>query len=120
MPRIVLAGQDWRLRALLRAQLLEEGFEVEAHESTANALAELGHARILPELLIADLAESSDPAGDAEGLVAWAKFIPVWLLATRNTLDEGRLAPKSFEKVLFRPLDLTALVAQIKQRFSSL
>ena len=39
MSHILIAGKDWQARALLRAQLLEEGFEVEAHETIPDALA---------------------------------------------------------------------------------
>ena len=42
MSCVLIAGKDWQARALLRAQLLEEGFEVEAFEAIPDALATLG------------------------------------------------------------------------------
>lgn len=62
VSQILIAGKDWQSRALLRAQLLEEGFEVEALEAIPEALAALGAGTNLPGLLIADISASDDPS----------------------------------------------------------
>jgi CheY-like chemotaxis protein len=68
MPRILIAGKDWRARALLRAQLIEEGFDVEAFEDVHAAVDHLLAIKDLPQLLIADLFESEKPREDVAAL----------------------------------------------------
>jgi DNA-binding response OmpR family regulator len=114
-----VAGKEWRLRTLLRAQLIEEGFEVEAHETVENAARSLARSRNLPLLVVADLSESEQPLVDLGPLSAWAKLVPVWLLASRTTLAEDATQNRGFEKIFFRPIDLRALVLMIGERSES-
>ncbi len=55
MNRVLLVGKDWQARALLRAQLIEEGLKVEAHETVQEAVESLEMSPLLPGLLVADL-----------------------------------------------------------------
>jgi CheY-like chemotaxis protein len=116
LSRILIAGNDWQSRALLRAQLLEEGFEVEAHESISDALSTLKPGTSVPELLIADISMSDDPAADVEALSAWSRKIPTWIIASRTYIIEKDLRGHGFEMILLRPIDVGELVDQIKQR----
>ena len=115
MKHIVLAGEQWQARALLRAQLIEEGYEVEAHETVAGALATLAQVRTLPALVIADVAESEDPSADLDNLSAWTKLVPVWLLASRSMLKEEEAREAGIERIFFRPVDLAGLIAAIQE-----
>ncbi len=119
MAEVVLAGKEWKARALLRAQLIEEGLDVEAHESVGAALESLEPSPILPGLLIADLASSDDPSADVDQLASWTGQIPIWIIASRAMIVEKSLKGRGFEMVLFRPLDLHELVDQIKQRLDN-
>lgn len=116
MALILIAGKDWTLRALLRAQLIEEGFEAEGYYSFADAVDHLQASRIMPALLIADLFASENPAGDITLLSEWTRLLPIWVLAGHSTPDEEVLESRGFEKVLFRPLDVGKLVREIKER----
>jgi CheY-like chemotaxis protein len=116
VSRILIAGNDWQSRALLRAQLLEEGFEVEAHESISDALSTLTAGASLPELLIADVSASDDPSADVEALSAWSRKIPTWIIASRTYIIEKGLRGRGFEMILLRPIDVGELVDQIRQR----
>lgn len=116
MTRVVVVGKDWQARALLRAQLLEEGLEVEAYETAGTALATLEETELLPALLVADLFASDDPATEIDQLACWAHQIPTWIIAGRNLIAEKRLQGRGFEVILFRPVDMGELVEQIKQR----
>ena len=116
MAQILLVGEDWRTRALLRAQLIEEGLEVEAHESVGAALRDSENAALLPLLLVAGVSASGDPAADLDQLARWSRKIPVWVIASRSVIDEKSLQGRGFESVLFRPVDLGKLVEQIKRR----
>jgi CheY-like chemotaxis protein len=116
VAQVLLVGKDWKSRALLRAQLLEEGVDVEACESLPEALeASIGRDAV-PSLLIADLFGSSDPAVDVAQLTHWSKRIPIWVIASRSAIEEKDLQDGGFEAVLFRPLDVGELVERIKRR----
>jgi CheY-like chemotaxis protein len=116
MTRVVVVGKAWQVRALLHAQLLEEGLEVEAHETVGAALATLEETELLPALLVADLFASDDPVTEIDQLARWAPQIPTWIIAGRNLIAEKRLRGRRFEVILFRPVDMGELVEQIKQR----
>jgi CheY-like chemotaxis protein len=116
MARVVLVGKDWKTRALLRAQLIEEGLEVEAFETLREALARPEEAAPLPALLVADLYSSEDPRAEIERLAAWAASIPIWIIAGQSLLAESQLKSRGFELILTRPIDVGELVEQIKRR----
>jgi CheY-like chemotaxis protein len=116
MGQILLAGKDWQARALLRAQLLEEGLEVEAHETVSDAVASLESGESRPDLFLADLSLADDLASDVELLAASAKQVPVWVIASRNLIAQNALKGRGFEITLFRPVDLGELAEQIKRR----
>jgi len=116
MSHIVIAGKDWQSRALLRAQLLDEGFDVEAHETIPEALVTLEPGTGLPDLFIADISASDDPSADVEALSAWSRKVPIWIIASRAYIIEKGLKGHGFEMILLRPVDVDELVDQIKQR----
>ena len=118
MPRVVLIGKDWQTRALLRAQLLEEGVDVAAYESAGEAIEDFGQPASLPALLIADLASSDDPTREAELLAAWAKQVPIWIIASHSLIVDKKLKGRGFEVILFRPIDVGEVVEQIKRRLA--
>ncbi|MGD0127305.1 MAG: hypothetical protein ABSF46_18240 [Terriglobia bacterium] len=116
MAQVFLAGKDWQARALLRAQLLEEGVGVEAFETVREALAQLEFYAVRPALLVADIAASDHPSADVESLASWAKRIPIWIIASHTSSVPGGLDGRGFERLLFRPIDLGKLVEQVRQR----
>jgi len=116
MAQILITGKDWAARALLRAQLIEEGFEVEADEDMQEVVNRLWSSRDMPSLLIVDLFEDTKQAEDIATLSHWAKLLPIWVLAGHGTAGPGTLEGRGFERVLFRPVDVGKLVQEIKQR----
>ena len=114
MARLVLVGRDWSTRALLRAQFLEEGVEVEAYESLQDALQTF--VPPLPALLVADLTASNDPEVDIRDLASWVKRVPTWLIASRSSGVAAELEGRGFERIFFRPVDVGELVSFVKQR----
>jgi len=119
MGPILLAAQDWQVRALLRAQLLEDGFEVEAHATVASALEGLEARKAPPSLIVADISSSDEPVSDLDQLAQWSGRIPVWILARRSLTDEKALGGHGFEVIKFRPIDLGRLIEEIEQRVRS-
>ena len=118
VTQVLLAGKDWQARALLRAQLIEEGLDVEAHESVHAALEGLELRKPRPALLIADLSESDDPPADVDQLTHWSKRVPVWIIASHTLILAKGLKGRGFEMILFRPLAVGELVEQIKRRLA--
>ncbi len=115
MAQVILIGKDWKTRALLRAQLLEEGLKVEAYESLSGALEVLAGGSPAP-LLLADLSASSNPAVEVAQLAHWSKRTPIWIIASRSAVEERELQDSGFEAVLWRPIDVGELVERIKRR----
>ena len=118
MAQILISGKEWTARALLRAQLIEEGFDVEAFEDAQEVVRLLWTSQTMPSLLIADLFESEAPATDAVLLASWAKLVPIWILAGHGSIETALAEGQGFERVLFRPLDVGRLVQEIKDRLA--
>jgi CheY-like chemotaxis protein len=116
VSRILLAGQDWQARALVRAQLLEEGFDVQAYETIDEAIATLTPGTNLPNLFIADISASDDPSADVEALSVWSRKIPIWIIARQTYIIPEGLRGHGFETILLRPVDVGELVEQVKDR----
>jgi len=116
VAQVFLAGKDWQARALLRAELLEEGVSVEAFETVREALAQIEFYPDRPPLLIAEVSASDHPSADVDSLASWATRIPIWIIASHTSSVTGGLDGRGFERILFRPVDLGKLVEQIRQR----
>jgi hypothetical protein len=114
MGPMVLIGRDWSTRALLRAQLLEEGVEVKAYDSLKDAV--LAFDLSLPALLVADLTASDDPEAEIRDLASWVKSVPTWIIASRSSGVVAHLEGRGFERIFFRPVDMGELVSFVKQR----
>jgi CheY-like chemotaxis protein len=118
MAQILISGKDWSGRALLRAQLIEEGFDVEAFEDVKAGVERLWGSREMPSLLVVDLFESVNQVEDMATLSHWAKLLPIWLLAEHGTAGAGMMEGRGFERVLYRPLMVGKLVQEIKVRLA--
>ena len=118
VAQVFLAGKDWQARALLRAQLLEEGVSVEAFETVREALAQLEFYPVRPALLVAEVSASDHPSADVDSLASWATRIPIWIIASHTSIVTGGLDGRGFERLLFRSVDLGRLVEQIRQQLA--
>jgi len=118
MSRVLLVGKHWTARTLLRAQLIEDGLDVEARESVQGAVARLQASKVMSRLLVADLSQSENPTEDVSPLSQWSKLVPTWVMAGHGVVDAEALEGRGFEKVLFRPLDMGKLGQQIKKRLA--
>ena len=114
MTRVLLAGQDWQARALLRAQLLEEGVDVEAFEIASEAINTVGD--VLPGLLIADISSSDQPNAEIELLAQWADQFPIWIIAAHSIISAEKLKGRGFEMIFFKPVDVGEFVKQVAKR----
>ena len=116
MAQILIAGKDWTARALLRAQLIEDGFDAEAFADVTEVVDLLWGSAEMPSLLIVDLFKSANSAQDTATLSHWAKLFPIWVLTDHGTAGGGELEGQGFERVLSRPIDVGILVQEIRER----
>ncbi len=119
MARVLVAGTDWRFRALVRAQLLEEGVEAEAYETAREALSGVRNLNALPALLVVDLFDRRDPHAELQLLAKWASLVPAWIIARPSLAAEIEAGEIRAERVIYRPVDVGELIKEIKQRISS-
>ena len=141
MSGVLIVSRDWQSRALLRAQLIEEGCDVRAFVSPEEAREALVGAekskvegqeskgtvgnKFSPGLVIADASAIAD-RGEIEELANLIRSLPadapLWLIASRGEPGQGwieLLKEAHLEKVFFRPIDGGELVGQIKRRIGA-
>jgi DNA-binding response OmpR family regulator len=97
---IWLIAPTWQVRALVRAQLIEEGYEVTAVEGW-DALAELlGEEVTAPHLVIVELTGAEPP-----GALSLLRSMPVPRIALRAAGDPtvAALRAEGVDRVLSRP-----------------
>lgn len=106
VKEIWVVSADWKLRALVRAELRERGYEAHGYENLDAAAAELGAGR-MPAVLVVDIGEQGAEA-IARSLARWAAHAPV-VLVTSGTGGELEVPPGV--AVLRRPLRVEDVVA---------
>jgi hypothetical protein len=113
-PDIVLLAVDWKPRALIRAQLIEEGFEVMATDTWPMMRGYLTPG-MKPRLAIVDLMGLPDPANVLNDLRGLMEPDRVLVLAAGATVLETDIQRLGFH-LLSRPI----VIAQIVRAASGL
>ena len=112
-PDIVLLATDRKIRAPLRAQLIEEGFEVLAADTWEMMRRHL-HPASKPRLAIVDLQGLPEPDRVLAGMRALIKPEQVVVLAALGTVPPGEIARYGF-RVVTRPIRIGNIVAAAAQ-----
>jgi len=107
-PDVVLLAPEWRPRALLRAQLIEEGLEVLAADAWPAMRAQL-RPGAKPRLAIVDLKGLPDPDGVLGNLRVLMKPDRVLVLTAAGTITGSRIERLGF-RVLRRPVAIETIV----------
>jgi len=107
MNTILVVGRDWKFRALLRAQLREEGFEARGFESLTDVFPESSGPGPAPAALIFDTVEA--PQAELDLLASLKAGCPVVVVAA---VDESVAAPQA--RILRRPIAIAALVGELR------
>jgi CheY-like chemotaxis protein len=115
-PRVdvLIVGAHWQARAMLRALLLEEGWEVLATDSWP-AAEQLLLAEGLPRVLVIMLDEHTS---DSQVLNRIKIVVPparVLMLAPRTLIARATLAQSGFPHVLERPFSLGDVAERVRQ-----
>jgi ActR/RegA family two-component response regulator len=106
-PEIVLLGADWHPRALIRAQLIEEGFDVVATDSFSMMRSHLRPGS-KPRLAIVDLKGLPDPADVLSGLRSLMQPSRVLVLT-----GSGTVRPAEIERLGFRTLSRPLVIRDV-------
>lgn len=110
-PDIVLLGPEWRARTLLRAQLIEEGYEVVATDAWPIPRRYL-RAGLTPRLVVIDLHGLDDPATVLDEVAAVLPPDRVLVITALGTLDAEPLRRRGFH-VVARPATVGHVVARV-------
>lgn len=116
-PDIVLVGHDWNPRALVRAQLIEEGFEVLATDTWPDARRHL-LAGTTPRLVIVDLQGLPDAETVLNELTVLVGPQRVLILAAAATLPRETIEQFT-SNILARPVTVGEIVAAAMRLVSS-
>jgi len=112
---ILLIAVDWQFRALVRAQLLEEGHEVRAFPELKLALFHLERGGPQPQLAIVDTSGLKIEPDDVYGLWQSTAQAPLLLcvdLFGRELLDQAGMPPA---RLLVRPFRVGDVVSEVRR-----
>jgi hypothetical protein len=112
---ILLIAAEWQFRALVRAQLLEEGYEVQALPDLKVALFHLERGGPRPRLAIVDLKGLKVEVDDIARLWKLAEQAPLLLcggLLDRGLLDRDGMPPA---RLRVRPFSVGDVVAEVRR-----
>ena len=111
---IVILAVDWASRAPLRAQLIEEGFEVVATDTWPAMRQSLrpGHK---PQLALVDLKDLPDAEQVLADLEVLMKPDEVFVIAALGTIPPSTLERRGF-RVIHRPVAIEDIVSEVSFR----
>ncbi|HWP92229.1 MAG TPA: hypothetical protein VNN20_08545 [Thermodesulfobacteriota bacterium] len=115
----ILIMKDWRERAFLRAQLLEEGIRTLAVETLNEGLDWISDKRIIPAIIIYDNQSQDDPTRDIKILSEHASSIPILIIAAGGKRKAIGLEKAGFKHVITRPVRIGGVVEKVKEILKS-
>ena len=112
-PDVVLLGAEWQPRALIRAQLIEDGFEVVATD-TWPMMRRLLRPGSKPRLAIVDLKGLPNPGAVLKDLRVLMKPDRVLVITAIGTVDAVEIEQLGFRQIA-RPLIVRTLAETAAQ-----
>jgi DNA-binding response OmpR family regulator len=112
-PDIVFLDADWQSRALIRAQLIEDGFEVVATESWTMMRRHLRPGS-KPRLALVDLKDLADPQDVLRDLRVLMKPERVLVLSAIGTIPREDIERFGFH-VVSRPFGIEDLLREVRK-----
>ena len=110
-PDVVLLAAEWRPRALLRAQLIEEGMNVVATD-TWNEMRRLLRPAMRPSLAVVDLLGLPSPHQVLDDLAVIMKPNRVIVLTAIGTVSPADIEARGFQ-VVRRPIPISNIADAI-------
>lgn len=115
MTQICIVGRDWKFRALVRAELREQGYEALGLETLDEVGKAVAAGELSPAAIVFDLSETDDRDRDLSTLRSLALSLPVILIASHSNLPDSSTVPASVT-TLFRPLTVADIVSHVRAR----
>ena len=115
----ILIMKDWRERAFLRAQLLEEGIRTLAVETLNEGLNWISDKKIIPAVIIYDNQSQDDPTGDIKHLSEHASSIPILIIAAGGKRKAIEFERAGFGHIITRPVRIGSIVEKVKEILES-
>lgn len=115
-PDVLLLEDAWRFRALIKAQLMEMGFEIlrlPTLEAGVKLLSKLNQAR--PRLVVADTVGQENAAVLLPQLRDVAEGIPIVLCTGPYDEDVLDLSPDDWDVMLARPFTIGDLAERVTE-----
>ena len=111
-PLVLIIASEWRTRALLGAQLREEGFDALGAQDEEEALARLSFRKLKPHIIFIDTL-NLDLKAALERLSSLCKDVP--LLICRGGLERDLDCPWNGRVVILqKPVTIGEIVNEIK------
>ena len=107
--------KDWKERAFLRAEFIEEGIRTFAVEKMGDAEEWLADPRVLPIIIIYDTNNQDNLSHDLKRLSDLASRIPVLIIATHAEKRAINLDELAFKHVIKRPTRIGDVVGYVKE-----
>ena len=111
----IVIMRDWKERAFLRAELIEEGMRTFAVENMVEAEGWLVDPGVLPIIIIYDTNNQDNPTQDLKRLSDLASLIPVLIIATPAEKREIDFDERGFKHIIQRPIRIGDVVGHVKQ-----
>ena len=108
MPTVFVIGEDWQLRANVRAELRDRGVEALGMESLDEAARALAQGTV-PTAVVFDATTGDVSRPTLESL---ARRVPVIVVASRT---QAAPIPESAAAVLWRPVRVAEIVAKVEE-----
>lgn len=112
---VLLVSGEWRLRAPLRAQLLEERDEVYAVETWDEAELLLRTRAVRPRVVVFDLEAETNPEAELRTLAKLVSPARAVILTRATALRRDEVEALGFVHVLVRPYSVSDVVQTVKR-----
>ena len=111
----IVVVKDWKVRAFIRAELIEEGIRTFAVERMCEAEEWLADPGVLPIIIIYDTNNQENPTQDLKRLSDLASRIPVLIITTPAEKREINFDELGFKHVIIRPTRIGDVVRRVKE-----
>lgn len=109
-PDVLLVAPEWKQRALIRAQLIEDGLDVIAIESSDEAELRLSRRAVRPRAVVLALEGEDHPEATLATMVRLVAKNALIVLKAATVLAADRARALGASVVLVRPYDIGQVV----------
>ena len=111
----IIVVKDWKERAFLRAELIEEGVRTFAVERIGEAEEWLADPGVTPTIIIYDTNNQDNASQDLKRLSELITHIPVLIITTSSEKRAKNLEGFGFKHIIQRPIRIGDVVQYVKE-----